>query len=307
MRGRVQSLNAGESALSLPIEGSVIVPVVLVAAIVLLSSRFLGQIPDALTNCLVIAGVFVLTFLSLPRGVTNSLFRNYGVRAAIFILFWLLYLIMPSNIYFLRIFLISIVCMSLGKSLGNNEKHLAVFYWALALTTFSFAVLLTWFFSEPLLWFGVQRFSEDASSLVGSLTRQQALFNASASGIFISMMFTLFGLFITLLSRGDGKRWRLFLVYATEIIFANLIFMAILQPLYGWLQAVVSIPRFHIMDLPVFLFLLDMIPLIFFLRQVTLTPGSLKIFPLRLKQIMAVAVFSIGMLLMVYHEQSAIN
>ncbi|MCL5267491.1 MAG: hypothetical protein M1469_05245 [Bacteroidetes bacterium] len=111
--------------MSLSMKWSAITASTFVVAMVLLTSRFLGQIPVALTNCLVIVGALVLTFLELRGETTDSTMRRYVFGLAIFILFSMLYLIVAPNIYVIRIFLISIFCFSQVKAVQGNEKSLA--------------------------------------------------------------------------------------------------------------------------------------------------------------------------------------
>lgn len=53
----------------------------LVAMIVLLTSRFLGQIPESLNNWLAVAGALTMVFVDLPRGgVQFHLSEATGLR-----------------------------------------------------------------------------------------------------------------------------------------------------------------------------------------------------------------------------------
>ncbi len=278
------------------------------AGMILLVSRFLGQVPQALTNLLVIAGAFAMAFLPLIwTDEHNPSLKVYGTNAAALLLFSVLYLDLPFNIYFLRIFLICIFCFALGSNLLNGDRQIAGNYWVLSLSTFAFGAFLTWYFSEPLLWYTIQDLSKSLSWIVGMLTVQKGEFDASASGLFITIYLVLVGIFVAVLSKQEKRRWLRLFAYTVGIVVANLVFIAILQPGYSWLQNLVSIPRFQIMDLPVLLFFLDLIPLTIFLRRTELAPVTLRIFPIRTRQAIAISIFSFGMLLIVFRQQSAFS
>jgi hypothetical protein len=297
---------------------------VIAAGVIGVTAGLFGQIPYTLANLSAVSLILWLAILTdlqinpsmchdvitLPppphthtqKKIFWSKLRQGSLSFIVWIIFAIVYLNVPTDLYVLRIFIVSIACFLLGKIVRRFDEQLASMLWILALSTFSFGVFYSLYHGEPLAWFAVQSSSQELSKLIGQLTHQQVLLNATASGILITFLMLIIGIFTFALSA--ERRWLPFAEYCVAIVFANLAFIAVLHPFYGWLQSLVAIPRFHIMDMAIFLFVLDVVPLSFYMKPRMFKSLPLKISPVNWKAVTALVVFATGMLLMIYRERS---
>ncbi|MCL5268782.1 MAG: hypothetical protein M1469_11885 [Bacteroidetes bacterium] len=292
--------------MSYSVRSRAIASLAIVLATILLTSRFLGQLPESLTNFLVIGGVVLLMLLSFRESRWLPLAKRFALGVGITIIFSTLYLLVPSNDYAVRIFIISILCYAQSRVVRNNKTGLTTMWWILSLTAFFFGTLVALFSFEPIFWAGVQWSSQFLSNMVGNLSRQRMLFDASASGIFVTLIFGTFGVLTLAHSNNDSSKLADFLIYSGELVALNLGFISFLPSLHSWLQGVVSIPQLHIMDFTILLFILDLAPISIYLRKVTFSAIDLNFLPVKHKTLVAISLFVSGFLLMWCQQQPII-
>lgn len=152
---------------------------------------------------------------------------------------------------------------------------------ALGLTAFLFGIIYTFNLIEPTFWFGIQSLSQSISHFIGKVTGQPLLLSGTASGLFISLPFIIFGAVAFALS--SQRKWRDIIVYTSGVLIANAVFIAGVHWPAQWIQRLASNIQVHPMNLLVFLLLLDGMPLYFFLRKRSFVPIYFNVIPVSWK------------------------
>lgn len=258
---------------------------------VLTCSGLLGQVGEALSNLIAVIAAAALLFLGLFPNMSDAspdarLDRAKGQlklhlklspmrnKRAIFLsvllvlFFALLYLRIPANLVWVRLLVLALYCTAIGLSQKRNDNTLSSLCWILSLTTFLFALFALALFELPAFRQMMQSFSVWLSSVIARSIGLPVLLNPSASGIFVSLFMLTLGLVFTLVA--VRRRLLAFGVYSVAILACNVVFIAFLHPVHNLFQQVITIPQFHIMDLPLVLFFSDIVVLHFYSKNVEL-------------------------------------
>lgn len=118
---------------------------------------------------------------------------------------FIVFLIVPLQLIYLRLLLLVIFCFLMGKIIKPLDSADSILLWIMGFTTFLFTLILWVYKADPILWYGLQIFAEKISSFVGDITNQNILLNATSSGIQITILFISTGVSILLFSVSSPK------------------------------------------------------------------------------------------------------
>jgi hypothetical protein len=181
-------------------------------------------------------------------------------------------------------FLASFAVYSLGAtkipSTVDREKHLQA---TLLLATFLYVIALIIYDYLPGAWWLAQQGSQLVSHFVAATFGKRELFGATAFGLPILTLFSLFIFAATLLSNFSNNRagqnqnskkrqYGLLILTLLALVVVHALWVVLQGPLIQFLAKFLDYPHLTPMHLLIFLFLLDMIPALLYFRTCDFTP-----------------------------------
>jgi len=234
--------------------------------------QLLGPLSPSATNLLVFLFLLLFVWAVLP-GPTRLI--NLAISLSLACILGLAYLTLSKTFPPIRVLSIAAFSYLLAANSRHTDSEQTALCSIAGLTGFTTAVLYAVYTVEPWVWFVAQRASKLGSELVGVATGQRLSLSATASGLWVFLLFLAFGTFAFFLS--SPRRWKDLLIYAFGLLLGNLLFVAGLHSLSNWFGKLAGDIPVHPMKLLPLAFLLSCLPLYFFIKRVSFRAVSLKL------------------------------
>jgi hypothetical protein len=248
-------------------------PAISLLSALLLILRDAGPLAVPSTNAAVILLVSVSLISTIPnRPLSKKILSSIIALVSAIVVVSLLAARVPYSF----LLLVAVLYFLAGKVALKDTAQIGTLCSALAISGFLFGMAHMVYLTEPRFWFGAQYVSQAISRYIGAVTDQPILLGGTAAGLFISLLFILFGAIAFTLS--VERRPRDILLYCFGIIVANGVFVAGVHRLVEWGQ-VLAKTQAHPMNLLLVLLLLESVSLYFFVRNRRFIPVSFTLVP----------------------------
>ena len=213
-------------------------------------------------SAVILITITTLTYFRFPK---QENIKDFVTAIVLLVVVIFLLSLFISNKQMNGIFTIAIFCLIFALIVKEKDINISTYYSILAITIFIFGIIKTLYNQVSFIFVNINRFAESYSSFLGSLFNQNILFRATAGGIFIFVLYFMWGLIYILNTK--EKKWLYFFYYILSLIFLNIAFILSIHLISQSLNHFYKTESFNPQNLQILLYSIYILPLILLLKK----------------------------------------